>query len=88
MNKLLDLAGFIANKGKHFDVNSSRYANMETRFYSGKVDGTMLCDGTWSIGEGEAYKIIDSDENIHKVQDVAKRLMDEWEKFVNDKGLF
>lgn len=88
MNDLLDLAGFIANKGKHFDVNSSRYENMETRFYSGKVDGTMLCDRTWSIGEGATYKIMDSDENVHKVQDVAKRLTDEWEKFMIDKELF
>jgi len=88
MNDLLELAGFIVNKGKHFDVNSSRYENMQTRFYSDKVDGTMLCDGTWSIGEGETYKIVDKDGNVHKVQDVAKRLIDEWEKFVNDRELF
>ena len=88
MNELLDLAGFIANKGKHFDVNSSRYENMETRFYSGKVDGTMLCDGTWCIGEGEAYKIVDNNGNIHNIKDIAKRLFEEWEKFVSDRGLF
>lgn len=88
MNDLLELAGFIANKGKHFDVNAPIYENMETRFYSGKFDGTMLYDGTWCIGEGEAYKIVDKDGNLHNIKDIAKKLVEEWEKFVNDKGLF
>jgi len=86
MNELLNIAGFIANKGKHFELNNSH--NMETRYYSGKGDGTMLCDGTWCIGEGEAYKIMDNEEIIHSIQDLAKRFMDEWEKFIDEKELF
>lgn len=86
MEELLNLAGFVANKGKHFELNNSH--NMETRFYSGKADCTMLVDGTWCIGEGEAYKIMDSDGVVHSIQDVAKRLMDEWGKFIDEKELF
>lgn len=88
MDELLDMAGFIANKGKHFDVNNSNYTNMETRFYSGKVDGTMLYDGAWKIGEGETYKILNTNSEVVDVKIVAKELLDGWKMFIENRDLF
>jgi len=88
MNELLNIAGFIANKGKHFDVNGSKYKNMQTRYYSGKADGTMLGDGTWRANEGETYKILKADGEVIEVKVVAKRLLDGRQAFINSKELF
>jgi hypothetical protein len=88
MDELLNISGFIANKGKHFSVNSSSYENMKARYYSGKFDGSMKFDGTWQIGEGEKYKILDNNNNIHNIEDIAKELLAEWKDFIITRNIF
>jgi len=86
MNYLLDIAGFIANKGKHFRLNNPRYEEMQTRYYSGKFDGTMLIDGTYKIGEGEKYKVKVNNEIID-IEKIAVKLVECWEKFLKEKKI-
>ena len=86
MNQFLDIAGFIANKGKHFKLNNERYENMESRYYSGKFDGTMLFDGTSRFGEGEKYKVKIANE-VFEVEKIANNIFECWQKFLEEKDL-
>jgi len=86
MDELLNIAGFIANKGKHFQLNNSRYEEMETRYYSGKFDGTMLFDGTFKFGEEEKYKVKIGNE-VFEVEKIAVELINCWENFLKEKGI-
>lgn len=88
MDELLNLSGFIANKGKHFSLTHKKYSGMETRYYSGKIDGTMRIDGTWKIGEGESYKILKPNGDVEPILEIAKRFLDGWRNFISSNNLF
>lgn len=87
MQELLDLAGFIANKGKHFKVINKNYKTMETRFYSGKHDGTMLFDGTHHYDGKVEYKVFYGEDKVKEVKELAKELLNCWKDFFVEKEI-
>jgi len=86
MKNLLNLAGFIANKGKHLKVDP-KYNNMETKHKpSIKYDDDHSYDDE-DLYFDETFMIEDSNGDRHSAYAIAKELLTEWENYMKHEGI-